>query len=200
MISLQGKYEVADLKAAQDLHAKPGPAGMIFLFVVLALITFLLVSGIVLTLIGAASWQVFLLPLLILGFLALFWFVLRPSQIARAYRQHKELASEFQMDLTDEGYSIQNDYGSGKIPWKDFHKWKADKNIILLYRTDAMFNMVPTRLLHDDSQARYILDQLQKNGVREASKVKNPVRSVTQWVMYGILALAILLLIYLNLR
>ena len=37
--------------------------------------------------------------------------------------------------------------------------------MILLYRTNTMFNMVPKRLLHGETEAQYILDTLrQKRG------------------------------------
>ena len=200
MVTIHGKYELEDLKAAQDLHARPGRWGMIGLYIVLLLLVFILGMGVVSVILASASWQVILLPLVILGFLALFWFVLRPYQIARVYRQHKELSSDFTMELNDEGYKIENTYGTGKIPWKDFAKWKAGDKIILLYRTDNMFNMVPRRLLQDETQAQYVLDQLQKNGVREASRVKNPVRLGLQWVLYILMAIVILLIMYMNLR
>ncbi len=200
MINLKGKFELEDLQAAQRLHALPGKRGWIWIGVLIGFFVLLFLASIILAAMGNLSWWLALYPILILGFIALFWYVLRPAQIARAYRQHKELSSLFEMELTDEGYSIKNDYGTGKVPWRDFAKWKADKKIILLYRTDNMFNMVPTRLLQDESQAQYILEQLQKNGVKEASQVKSRVRSLTQVIIYGLLAVVILVVIYMNIR
>ncbi len=200
MVSLQGKFELADLKAAQNLHAMPGKRTWIGIIFLLGLFALLMVGAIVLAALGSLSWWMVAYPLFILAFVALYWFVLRPGQITRAYKQHKELSSPFEMDLTDEGYAIKNLYGAGRVPWKDFAKWKADKNIILLYRTDNMFNMVPRRLLQDESQTQYILEQLEKNGVKEASQVKNPARRLTQWIIYGLLAVIIIILLYMNFR
>jgi hypothetical protein len=200
MISILGKYELADLKAAQNLHAMPGKGTRLLLAFLLGLFTFLVVGAVILAVQGRISWVLAIYPIFIAGFVALFWFVLRPAQIARIYRQHKELSSNFEMELTDEAYSIKNDYGSGRIPWKDFAKWKENDRMILLYRSENMFNMVPRRLLADDSQAQYVLDRLQQNGVKEASKVKNPITQITRWVLYGALVVVIILAIYLNLR
>jgi hypothetical protein len=200
MVNLNGKFELADLKAAQDLHARPGRWARWGLFLVLGALGLLLILGIIFGLMGSISWSTIIYPIFLLGFLALFWFVLRPYQITRSYKQHKELSSPFEMELSDEGYSIKNSYGSGKIPWKDFAKWKADKKIILLYRTDNMFNMVPRRLLQDESQAQYVIDQLRQNNVKEASQVRNPVRTVA-WAVVAVLLLVVMaLLVYINIR
>ncbi len=200
MVNLKGKFELEDLKAAQNLHALPGKRGWITIAVLIGFFFFLFLASIVLAAMGRMSWVLVIYPILILGLIVLYWYVLRPAQIARAYKQHKELSSLFEMDLTDEGYSIKNDYGTGKIPWRDFAKWKADKKIILLYRTDTMFNMVPKRLMQDESQADYVLEQLQKNGVKEASQVKNRTQSLARLVLYGVLVILIIAVIYLNIR
>ena len=105
-----------------------------------------------------------------------------------------------EMELTEEGYAIQNSYGQGKIPWKDFAKWKADKNIILLYRTDNMFNMVPTRLLQGEAEVQYVLNQLRQNSVKEASQVKNPVRTLSRALVWVLVLVIIGVLLYMNLR
>ncbi len=200
MVSLKGKYELEDLKAAQNLHAMPGKRGWIWVGALMGFLVVLLLVSFILAALGRLSWWLVFYPIFIIGFVALYWYVLRPGQIARVYKQHKELASPFEMELTDEGYSIKNDYGTGKIPWRDFAKWKANQKMILLYRTDNMFNMVPRRLLQDESETEYILEQLQKNGVKETSKVKNRIRSLSQIIIYGVLVVIILVMIYMNIH
>jgi len=200
MVTLNGKFELADLKAAQNLHAMPGRRTWVGIIILMGLFVLLMLGAIVLAFTGSMSWWLVAYPIFIVGFVALYWFVLRPAQITRVYKQHKELSSSFEMELTDEGYGIKNSYGTGKIPWKDFAKWKADKNIILLYRTDNMFNMVPKRLLQDDSQTQYILDQLEKNNVKEASKVKNPLKNVARTLIWVLLVIVIIVIVYMNIR
>jgi hypothetical protein len=151
------------------------------------------IGEIVLAATGRQTWNYLLFPAFILFFLALYRFYLRPYQIARSFDQNKELSSPFEMELTEEGYSISNSYGSGRIPWKDFAKWKEDKQIILLYRTDNMFNMVPKRLLHDGTDVQYILDQLRLNNVKVAGSARNPVRTVLL-VILAVLFLAVMVL------
>src|SRR5512146_25054 len=163
MVSLKGKFELADLQAAQDLHARTGKFMQWVVGILLAVLVLFVVTGIFFAVKGTISWSVIIYPIFILGFLALYRYWLRPSQIGRAYRQHKELSSPFEMDLTDEGYSFKNEFSSGMIPWEKFAKWKADQKIILLYRANNAFTMIPRRLLTDEAQAEYILSQLKQN-------------------------------------
>jgi hypothetical protein len=194
MIKVNGKFELADLKAAQALHARSGRLVTWLGYVMLGVMLLIFIGGIVLALLGSLPWLTALIPAFILGFLALFQFYLKPYQITRSYDQHKELSSPFELELTDEGYSITNSYGSGKIPWKDFAKWKEDQKVILLYRTDNMFNMVPRRLLQEAAQIQYIHEQLRRNNVKEASRVRNPVRMV----LWGLVVILLLLVVIIN--
>ncbi len=200
MVNLKGKFELADLKAAQDLHARTSKFARWVIIILIVVLALFIITGIVFALRNSISWTFMIYPVFILGFLALYRYWLRPYQIKRAYTQHKELSSLFEMDLTDEGYNIKNDYGSGKIPWKDFAKWKSDEKIILLYRTDNMFNMVPKRLLTDETQAQYVIEQLKLNHVKEASQVRNPVRTVLWSAVAVLVILIIALMVWANLR
>ena len=200
MVKLKGKFELTDVMAAQSLHTRSNRVVTWVGNYLLGLLVLIFIAEIVLAATGRLTWTYLLYPALILGFLALYRFYLRPYQITRAYNQHKELSSPFEMKLTDEGYAITNSYGSGKIPWKDFAKWKEDKQIILLYRTDNMFNMVPRRLLNDETEAQYILEQLKLNNVKPASQIHNPVRTAL-WVVMAVLLILVLLLIgYMTVR
>jgi hypothetical protein len=200
MVSLKGKFELADLKAAQDLHARTSKFARWMIIILVGVLALFIITGAVFALKNSMSWTFLTFPVLILGFLALYRYWLRPYQIKRVYTQHKELASPFEMELTEDGYNIKNDYGAGKIPWGDFAKWKEDQKIILLYRTDNMFNMVPKRLLADETQAQYVIEQLKLNHVKEASQVRNPVRTVL-WSMVAVLViLVIAVFVWANLR
>ncbi len=196
MVTINGKFELADLKAAQALHARAGRLVTWLGFLMLGVIILFLVGGILLALLGSLPWSIIIFPALILGFLAFFQFYLRPYQITRSYNQHKELSSPFELEITDEGYSIKNSYGTGKIPWKDFAKWKEDQQVILLYRTDNMFNMVPKRLLQEAAQVQYIHEKLSQNNVKEASQVRNPVRTILWTLVLILLLLVVVLNVY----
>jgi uncharacterized membrane protein len=194
MINVNGTFELADVKAANALHARAGRLATWLGYLIEGGLVLILLVAIVLAFLGSAPWWYVLYPAFILGFMVLFRFYIRPSQIARSYNQHKELSSPFEMELTEAGYSIKNSYGSSTMPWKDFAKWKEDQQMILLYRTDAMFNMIPKRLLPEEGQVQFILEQLRRNNVKEASQVRNPMRII----LWTILVILLLLVVVIN--
>jgi hypothetical protein len=201
MVTIKGKYEIADLKAAQNLHARMGRlARAAFYFMIGAMILVVLFGVWFLTKGSTLGWTFVVFPSVVGGFMAAYWYWLRPYQITRSYNQHKELASPFEIELNEEGYSIKNSYGSGKVPWKDFTKWKVDDKIFLLYRTDTMFNMIPRRLLQDEADVQYLLNQLRENNVKESYLVRNPVMSLSRIIVWLLMGIAIIVVIYLNTR
>ena len=93
MVSLKGNYELEDVKAAQDLHARSGPFMQWVVGILLGVLALFVITGVVFALMHKAAWSVIIYPVFILGFLALYRYWLRPSMIARGYHQHKELSS-----------------------------------------------------------------------------------------------------------
>jgi hypothetical protein len=188
VVTIKGKYNLADVKAAQGLHAHPSLPARLVGYYLLGLLIVALVGSAVLALMKLVGWSFVIYPAFILGGVVLFRYFIRPNQIARAFDQNKELSSPFEMELTDAGYGIRNSYGNGQIPWKDFVKWKEDNQIILLYRTNNSFNMIPKRLLQDDGEINYIREQLSRNQVKPAGKIRQPVQTVL-WIAMALLVL-----------
>jgi hypothetical protein len=86
-------------------------------------------------------------------------------QLTRVFTQQKDLSAPFEMTLTDQEFSMRNEFGESHLPWDSFVKWKEDKEMLLLYRSDVMFQMLPKRLLHSDGELGYVLSRLrQTNG------------------------------------
>src|SRR5215475_7227989 len=50
------------------------------------------------------------------------------------------------IELSDEAFELRNEFGSSRIPWKNFVKWKQNKALLLLYRSDFVFQMLPGRI------------------------------------------------------
>ncbi len=200
MISIQGKYELKDLTAAQALHTRFGLLGRVVIVITMALFILPIAWELLHPVFGKVNWPLVISPVIFLVLLALVWFGFQPYQVRHIYRQQKELSAPFEMELNDTGYALRNEYGSGLIPWKDFIKYKEDKKVILLYRTDVMFNLVPKRMLQDESQVQFIHEQLEKNGVKEARKVKSTLQLTVRTAMWVVVILLLGILVYINIR
>jgi hypothetical protein len=80
-----------------------------------------------------------------LGVLCLWFFVLLPRQLSRIYRQQKLLHEELIVEISDVHLMMKSPHGQGTLPWEVFHKWKADKQMVLVYQSDVMFHIFPRR-------------------------------------------------------
>jgi hypothetical protein len=103
------------------------------------------------------------------------------------------------MELSGEGLSVSNSKGSALIPWNNFLKWAEGKEMVLLYRSYIMFQMLPKRLFASESDLQYLREQLTRNNVPEAGQANKRI-SVNRLVVYIFLFIAIIAMLYVNIR
>ncbi len=155
MIRLQGQYLLSDFKAAQKLHQ-----GSMLGAVILGALTIVFW----LILFRHALWPMLEYPLvLVVAFF--FMNLLQSRQVSNAFGQQKSLAGPFDMEFSDEGFQSTSEHGSSRLPWTDFVKWKENKDVILLYRTDLMFHVLPKRLFPSEVDIDYVREKLRAHAV-----------------------------------
>ena len=199
MPQIKGQYTLDDFRKAQSLHARQNSASAgsrIFLVGIVALFYF---SLLLLVLLGKLQWPYLLAPLAILLVFLLFQYLYRPYLLRRVFIRQKELSAPFELELSEQGLSVSNPKGNALIPWTDFKKWTEGKELILLYRSQNTFQMVPKRLFDNESDVQYLREQLTGNAVPNASQTNSKISMNRLWV-YMILFIGILVMLYLNLR
>jgi Ca2+/Na+ antiporter len=199
MIQIKGQYTLDDLKKAQQLHARQTAAsyGTRIFLVLLAVLFY--ISLIFLVLLGRLHWLYLLAPLALLLVFLLFQYVYKPFMLGRMFKKNKDLSAPFEMQLSDEGLSVSNPKGRALIPWNNFQKWAEDKDMVLLYRSYIMFQMLPKRLFATESDLQYLRDQLTRNGVPQTGKADKRI-SLKRLLVYIFLFIAIMVMIYVNIR
>ena len=197
MIHLEGQYSLDDFKHAQQLHAKRG-AGAAATRLFLGLITaFFFVSMLVLVLLGRLDWAYLLAPLALFLVFLLYQYLYRPLALARTFRKNSDLAAPFEMDLSQEGLSIRNPRGEAQLEWGKYIKWVEDRNMLLLYRSYMVFQMLPKRLFAKPVDLQFFRDQLERNRVPDAGKLNKKLPR-NRLVLYAILVVAIIVMLVLN--
>lgn len=133
-----------DYIRAQFLHLRPRPVikwvGLLIVVGALALG----VQQLIFPPSGAITWE----PFAILGALAYFaviYGVLLPLKARKIFKQQKTLQVPYESELTDEAYAAVSVHGTATIAWKEFHKYKMNKDTILVYQSDAIYHMFPKR-------------------------------------------------------
>ncbi len=91
------------------------------------------------------------------------WWVPRLSK--KIYKQQKDLRLETTSWWDDEKLYSSNAQGHANLTFSDMVKWRADENVILLYRSDHMFNFLPSRIFSDEAHRGGLIRRLQNAGV-----------------------------------
>lgn len=82
------------------------------------------------------------LPVVLIGSALWFWMMMRwmlPWQWSRIHRQQRDLHGEHRVTWTPEALHYDSPMGGTRTQWADFRRWRENKTVILLYRSDAIF-------------------------------------------------------------
>jgi len=84
------------------------------------------------------------LYIILIGAFLLFYFcVLIPRFVSRSYRSYKALQEPTQIDIKEEGLLFTRETAQGLTPWSHITKWRANKNLILIYPTINIYYLIP---------------------------------------------------------
>ena len=105
----------------------------------------------------------FLLMVGVVTYLGLIIFVWVPWRAKRLYRQQKSLHYPVSAEFSEEAFSTETANGQARIKWGDYHKWKANDQVILLYHSDAMCNVIPCRAFSDAAERQAALALIERH-------------------------------------
>lgn len=70
-----------------------------------------------------------------------------PALARRIHRQQRGLREEIMLEWTSEALAARSPLGHGRLLWTDYVRWREDRAIVLLFQSDAIFQMLPKRIL-----------------------------------------------------
>lgn len=88
----------------------------------------------------------------------------------RIYAQQKSLHDEFEFAWDETGFDLSTQSARSRHNWADFRHWAEGPDGIILYQSDALFNMLPKRAFSEDALADI------REGLRQAK-----VRQLAGW-------------------
>lgn len=100
---------------------------------------------------------------LIMTILFPIWWV--PRLARKIYKQQKDLRLETTTWWDDEKLYSGNAQGHAHLNFADMAKWRTDDKIILLYRSDQLFNFLPVRIFKDPAHKDGLIRRLRDAGV-----------------------------------
>lgn len=138
------QLEPNDCLEAQLLHIRPRPVLKWLGLFTLLMFTLGAIIHIIITPVRYVSWT----PLCMFGvvaYLVFHFLVLLPRQSRKIFAQQKGLQIPYEIEITEDMYSVASERGNGRCPWSDFHKYKKNKSTILLYQSDVLFHIFQKR-------------------------------------------------------
>jgi hypothetical protein len=94
-------------------------------------------------------------------------FIWMPRFSRRIFDQQKDLRQVVTIGWDDERFTTSADSGTTHTKWVDFHKWRREKDVFLLYRSDALFNFLPLDNAERIAAALSFEEKLKSAGVKE---------------------------------
>jgi len=76
-----------------------------------------------------------------------------PAQARKHYRQFKGIDAPITYRWSADTICVETNRGAGERSWSDFQRVRESNQLILLYTTDALFEVVPKRWFRDEKQA-----------------------------------------------
>jgi YcxB-like protein len=163
-VRFDGQLLWTDFLRSQYLHARPRPWLAVVGAVLLALFVWASYVTISRWMNQIGSW----VPLAVFGGVLLFgvtyFGVVIPINAYRIFRQQKSLNLPFSIEASSEAFCSFNEFGRNTVPWTHFVKWKESRELILLYHSDVLFNLIPKRFFQGKAQLSEFLSFL--SGVR----------------------------------
>ncbi len=76
-----------------------------------------------------------------------------PAAAKRIHAQQRDLQRAITLIADADGLRTETETGHSRTPWPDYLRWREDERVILLYRSDALFQFIPTRILDTRQRA-----------------------------------------------
>lgn len=99
------------------------------------------------------AWALFIMVVLIVGVRSI-WL---PRYAKRVFAQQRDLHGPVTIEWTDTHFFASAESGNTRMLWRDFYRWRRDDAILLLYRSEAIFNFIPC----DTPEARAAATKIQ---------------------------------------
>lgn len=163
MIRLRCRLSLEDCLKAQFVHIRPSPAFKFFaiFLLILGLIVF---GGAALSSGSLSRTLIDFFPILLVILLYfLFVFVFVPLNTRQVFSQQKNLQSEYEVFIYPEVIEASSEHGTMRMHLSDFYKYRAEKDLVLLYQSQMLFIIFPRRCFASEVEFNTFISYLQAN-------------------------------------
>jgi hypothetical protein len=151
----------ADYVAAKKLDVRPSrrrarSIGFAFWYVAI---------GCALVLAWAFTLDARLLAGIIIGVIivCILFFTVIPITVRALYRRsfhRNSMQKPYRFSWSDQGFAIESDDGEARLNWSAVKKWKESDRLFLIYISDFIFYILPTRAFSDERAIMSLREKL----------------------------------------
>lgn len=80
-----------------------------------------------------------------------------PRRARKQFAQQKNLQRPIEFSWDEQALHWASANGNGQMPWSDYVKRRQNERIVLLYLSDALFQMIPKRCFDEPAQLQDFL-------------------------------------------
>lgn len=162
-MKIQAKLTAEDYVQAQFLHLRPRPVFK-WLGALLVLLALLAVGASTWACMqGRGPWHRPVILVATLSYLFIWFRLWLPRKTRKIFAQQKLLHEPMEIEITPAGFSTTATYGTSHLEWRALHKYKAGKELMLVYQSDVIFHMFPRRWFASDADWNQLRAYLQQS-------------------------------------
>jgi YcxB-like protein len=158
-LQITGTFTIEDIKSAAWVHIRPRQSfaimGLLLVASALSVLGLAFFSGLA----TKSSWTFWVLVVALL-YIVLFLCFGIPFNARRMYKQRKDLQRECTFSVSEEGLHFSTEGMAGTKPWTDYLRWKEGKDVILIYMSDDLYQMMPKRFFASDADMQAFREYL----------------------------------------
>ena len=154
---------VQDLIVAKKLSLRPKKIYIVFLTFLLAVMFLFIVFGVFTSPTQKKPDYSWLWAIGLTAYFGLIYYYIVYASAKKQFKQNKKLSEPFEIEITEDSIRTKASHGESELKFTDFHKWKSDNKMILLYHSDALFQIIPTRAFTSEAERLDIIEKIKNH-------------------------------------
>jgi hypothetical protein len=160
-VRARGTFEVADHLAAQRLHYRLQGQQLRPVFkVLLGFLAVAYLAAAISDIFFAQSWRG---AAALIGVPLGMWLLLGvylPYTVRKTFRQQARFVVPSEYEISPAEFHVKNEFAELRVPLDSFVRWRANRQMILLYWTKGTFQIIPRRFLENEQDFQRLQDYL----------------------------------------
>jgi hypothetical protein len=163
--NMKAEFKIAfqDYIDARRLSVRPRKGLRILAYVLLGAVVLFIAYSVYDDFFLGGTDRSWLVPVGVIIYLAFHRYFIVPRSARRIYEQQKSLHEPFTLEFSEDEFNLVSPSGNSRIKYAALHKWKMNDQVILLYHSDVIYNLLPARVFSSAEEKAVFVKSLKKH-------------------------------------